>query len=75
MIRILGEEDRAMVVGVATAKSYRKQGRVSRCLTTLCSDVMAEGKSLCLFYDNPEAGKIYHRLGFKTIDNWVMVTE
>lgn len=65
----------AMVVGVATAEAYRKQGLVSRCLTTLCSDVMAEGKTLCLFYDNPDAGKIYHRLGFKTIDNWVMVTE
>lgn len=65
----------AMVVGVATAKAYRKQGLVSRCLTRLCSDVMAEGKTLCLFYDNPEAGKIYHKLGFKTIDNWMMVTE
>lgn len=65
----------AMVVGVATAKAYRRQGRVSRCLTRLCSDVMAEGKTLCLFYDNPNAGKIYHRLGFKTIDNWVMVSE
>ncbi|HHX11607.1 MAG TPA: GNAT family N-acetyltransferase [Clostridiales bacterium] len=65
----------AMVVGVATAEAYRKQGRVSRCLTTLCNDVMEEGKTLCLFYDNPDAGKIYHKLGFKTIDNWVMVTE
>lgn len=65
----------AMVVGVATAQAYRGQGRMSKCLTALCSDVLAEGKTLCLFYNNPRAGKIYHRLGFETIDNWVMVSE
>lgn len=65
----------AMVVGVATLEAYRGKGLVSQCLSKLCEDMLAEGKSLCLFYDNPKAGKIYHKLGFQTIDNWIMVTE
>lgn len=65
----------AMVVGVATLEGYRGLGYMSKCLSTLCKDVTAEGKTLCLFYDNPMAGRIYHRLGFKTIDNWMMITE
>lgn len=65
----------AMVVGVATLENYRGNGLTSRCLSKLCKDVIDEGKSLCLFYDNPDAGKIYHRIGFKTIDNWTMVSK
>ncbi len=64
-----------MVVGVATLKEYRGGGLMSKCLSKLCVDVMSEGKMLCLFYDNPKAGSIYHKLGFKTIDNWMMITE
>ncbi len=62
----------AMIVGVATLPDYRRNGYMSTCLSKLCMDVMSEGKSLCLFYDNPNAGSIYHRLGFKSIDNWAM---
>ncbi len=64
----------AMIVGVATLPDYRCKGFMSGCMSKLCKDVMAEGKSLCLFYDNPKAGRIYHRLGFQNIDNWAMVT-
>lgn len=64
----------AMIVGVATRKAYRKQGLMSESLSKLCRDLIEdEGKSLCLFYDNPEAGKIYHSLGFKSIDKWTML--
>ena len=38
-------------------------------------DLLKEGKSLCLFYDNPKAGSIYHRLGFENIDRWTMAVE
>jgi len=63
----------AMVVGVATLKEYRGRGLMSQCLSQLCKDIMLEGKTLCLFYDNPRAGSIYHKLGFQTIDNWMMI--
>ncbi len=64
----------AMIVGVATLKEYRKKGLMSSCLSILCRDLLSEGKSICLFYDNPKAGSVYHRLGFKTIDKWLMLT-
>lgn len=65
----------AMVVGVATRKGYREQGHMSKCLSRLCDDLLNEGKTLCLFYDNPKAGKVYHRIGFKEIGIWTMLVE
>lgn len=62
----------AMVVGVATAKDYRKMGHMCNCLSVLCDELLEEKKSLCLFYDNPKAGSVYHRLGFETIGRWMM---
>ncbi|MEI5908804.1 GNAT family N-acetyltransferase [Bacillus spongiae] len=62
----------AMVVGVCTLPAYQKQGYATRCISKLTADVLAEGKELCLFYDNPDAGKIYKRLGFEEIDEWVI---
>jgi len=63
----------AMVVGVSTHPEYRKNGYASFCMTVLCQDILDEGKTLCLFYDNPEAGKIYKRLGFNDIGKWNML--
>ena len=65
----------AMIIGVCTHKNYRKQGLVSHCLKKLCADVVDEGKTLCLFYDNPEAGKIYLNMGFKDIGFWTMLID
>jgi hypothetical protein len=63
----------AMIVGVATHSDYRGQGLMSKCLSRLCHDLLQEGKTLCLFYDNPKAGSVYHRLGFVSIDKWLML--
>ena len=63
----------AMVVAVATHKDYRKRGFMAQCLSKLCRDLLNENKTLCLFYDNPEAGSVYHKLGFKTIGKWKMI--
>lgn len=63
----------AMVVSVATRKDYRRQGLMTQALSKLCQDLLSEGKTLCLFYDNPEAGAVYHKLGFKTIGKWKMI--
>ncbi len=62
----------AMIVGVCTDIEYRNQGLASKCLSALCEDVLKEGKTLCLFYDNPAAGSIYKRLGFMDIGKWTM---
>ena len=62
----------AMIVGVCTRKEYRRKGLATSIMENLFQDVLAEGKSLCLFYDNPDAGRIYKRLGFKEIGMWTM---
>lgn len=66
----------AMVVGVATHPNYRKKGYASKLMTALMEDYFNNiDKYLCLFYDNPKAGAIYRRLGFKDIDKWVMLDQ
>ncbi|MCM3573995.1 GNAT family N-acetyltransferase [Mesobacillus subterraneus] len=62
----------AMIVGVCTHKDYRRKGLATAVMQKLFKDIMNEGKSLCLFYDNPEAGRIYKRLGFVDIGMWTM---
>ncbi|WP_066073096.1 GNAT family N-acetyltransferase [Neobacillus soli] len=62
----------AMIVGVCTRKEYRRQGLATSIMHKLFQDVLDEGKTLCLFYDNPAAGRIYKRLGFKDIGMWTM---
>ncbi|MGV3466443.1 MAG: GNAT family N-acetyltransferase [Heyndrickxia sp.] len=62
----------AMIVGVCTAVEHRKKGYASFVMEKLMTDIFDEGKTLCLFYDNPEAGRIYKRLGFKDIGKWTM---
>lgn len=60
----------AMVVAVATKEEFKRKGLATDCMIKLCRDLLAEGKELCLFYYNPEAGKIYKRLGFEDIGFW-----
>jgi hypothetical protein len=64
----------AMVVGVATLENYKKKGYATKCMLKLCSELLPEGKELCLFYDNPAAGAIYKRIGFEDIGFWMMYT-
>jgi predicted GNAT family acetyltransferase len=61
----------AMVVAVATDPNYRKLGLASNLLEELLRIYLTQKKkTLCLFYDNPEAGSIYKRLGFKYLGMW-----
>jgi len=63
----------AMVVAVATKVEARNKGYASALMKELMHEYLVnKKKSLCLFYDNPSAGKIYHRLGFETIGTWDM---
>lgn len=62
----------AMIVGVCTHPDYRRKGYATKCMTVLCNEVLNEGRTLCLFYDNPNAGIIYKSIGFKDIGKWKM---
>lgn len=62
----------AMVVSVMTDRNYRGKGFASTCVKMLCDNMIAQNKTLCLFYKNPEAGAIYRRIGFEDIGFWSM---
>ena len=62
----------AMIIGVCTLKEYRNRGYATACITALCNELLEEGESLCLFYDNADAGGIYQRIGFREIGMWCM---
>lgn len=64
----------AMVVGVATRPDERSHGYASAVVAELCRRSFAQGREfLCLFYDNPAAGRIYHRVGFTEVGGWAMM--
>lgn len=64
----------SMLVGVATKLEYRRKGYASFAVQTLLENRFARGqKFLCLFYDNPEAGRIYHKFGFVDVDSYAML--
>ena len=63
----------AMIIAVGTKPGYERNGYATLCMEKLCSELLSEGKSLCLFYNNPAAGKIYKRMGFSDIGMWTMI--
>lgn len=63
----------AMIVGVYTLSGYRGQGYASQVVSELCRYLLSQNKRPLLFFDNPDAAKIYHRLGFVDFDTWVMM--
>lgn len=63
----------AMIIGVATHPAHRGKGYATACVYRLVDDLRARGKSACLFFHNPAAGTIYHRLGFADIGFWKML--
>ena len=70
----VAESDQAaMIIGVATLEAERGKGYASACVYRLVEDLEKKGKSACLFFDNPAAGRIYHRLGFNGIGTWRML--
>jgi N-acetylglutamate synthase-like GNAT family acetyltransferase len=64
----------AMIGGVYTPEPWRNRGYATAAMAALCSSLLADGQEPCLFYDNPSAGAIYHRLGFRELGRWRMVS-
>ena len=63
-------DDTVMIIGVCTHPDYRGRGYASFCTAKLSADMLKIGKKPCLFYDNPEAGKIYRKIGYKELGRW-----
>lgn len=64
----LEEDDSALVVGVATDPAFQRHGLAEGCVRSLCETLLTEGRIPWLQYDNPDAGKLYTRLGFVPAD-------
>ncbi len=59
-----------VIVGVATDPAWRNRGFARACVSRLCRDMTGCGKEVTLFYNNPDAGKLYRPLGFRDIGRW-----
>jgi len=68
-----GNSQSAMLVGVATLPGERGKGYASAVVSAVCRASFDEGKKyLCLFYSNPQAGRIYNRIGFLPIGEYAL---
>ncbi len=65
----------AMIIGVYTLKAFRHQGLARNVVGSISAYLLSKNMTPVLFYDNPDAGKLYHDLGYETIDQWVMGTK
>jgi predicted GNAT family acetyltransferase len=63
----------AMIGGVFTPPAHRGAGYASTAMVALCRSLIADGIRPVLYYDNPAAGGIYRRLGFKDLGLWKSV--
>ena len=66
-------EGLAMIIGVFTMFGFRKQHNALKCVSKLCSDLLNENKTPCLFYSNPDAAKMYKMLGFKDVGEYTLL--
>ena len=63
----------AMLIGVATRKEERGNGYAHAVVTALCQEHFREGRqSVCLFWDNPDAWRMYQRMGFVPVGPFTM---
>ena len=63
----------AMIVGVATRPEMRGKGYAKAAILKMCQDCLEEMDFLCLFFDNPAAGRIYHSVGFEDMGLYTMI--
>ena len=63
----------AMIGGVFTTKKYRNKGYGTAVVATLCDYLLKHNQTPVLFFENPKAASIYHRLGFVDFDKWFML--
>lgn len=63
----------AMIGAVYTPPAYRRKGYATALVRALSVRLLDEGVTPCLFYHNPEAGRIYRRLGYEEHGPWMMV--
>lgn len=60
----------AMIGGVYTEPASRNLGLARAVCSALCAELLAEGKQPALYWQDPAAGTVYRKLGFRAIGTW-----
>ncbi|MCC6453801.1 MAG: GNAT family N-acetyltransferase [Caldilineaceae bacterium] len=60
----------AMVGGVYTAPAWRGRGLSRAVCSALCDELIQTGRQPALYWDNPVAGRVYAKIGFRAIGIW-----
>lgn len=60
----------AMVGGVYTPPAWRGRGLSQVVCSALCAALLAAGKLPVLYWENPAAGAVYRKLGFRAVGVW-----
>ena len=63
----------AMIIGVFTLPEYRQRQNAIKCVSKLCKDLLEENKKPCLFYSNPDAARMYKKIGFKDVGEYTLL--
>lgn len=64
----------AMITRIGTIKSEESNGYATTITAALTQYCLGKNKKACLFYNNPAAGSVYHRIGYQdTTKHWVML--
>lgn len=64
-------DDFASIICVFTDPSKRRLGYSESCVRELTRALWLEGKIAWLYWNNPAAGRIYHRLGYRPESLWI----
>ncbi len=62
----------SMIVSVATKKSHRNKGYAQSVLSQMCKIILEQNAKPVLFTDNPNAKKLYLKLGFTYQGKYIM---
>lgn len=60
----------AMIGGVFTRPDRRGRGLGQAVMSAICAELLAEGKTPHLYWENPVAGAVYRKLGFHPVGVW-----
>ncbi|MBU4691920.1 GNAT family N-acetyltransferase [Mycoplasma sp. ES3225-GEN-MYC] len=63
----INASNKSVIGGVYTLPEFRQSGLASIVVAALSNWILSRGNQPILFYHNPEAGKIYHSLGYKDV--------
>ena len=64
--------DAGMIISVGTLAEARNKGYAYACVETLCKRLYSDGRRGVLFYSDPIAGSIYHKIGFVDQEKYIM---